>query len=126
MSNIINHIISSNKDINMPDNDGNLLLHILVKYNKKDEIKELLNHNPIIVFKNKDGETPLCLAKKLNFKDIEDLIINYCEENNIDFKSISSSSSNNSLCGSNSNESDYSEYSSLSSSICSSSSDNIF
>ena len=126
MSDIIDNIIKSNKDINMPDNDGNLLLHILVKYNKKEEIVNLLPHKPIIVFKNKEGETPLCIAKRLNYKEIEDLIVTYCDDNEIDYKTISSSSSENSLYCSNSNDSEYSEYSSLSSSSCSTSSDNLF
>ena len=126
MSDIIDNIIKSNKDINMPDNDGNLLLHILVKYNKKDEIVNLLPHKPIIVFKNKEGETPLCIAKRLNYKEIEDIIVKYCDDNEIDYKTISSSSSENSLYYSNSNDSEYSEYTSLSSSTCSTSSDNLF
>ena len=126
MSDIIDNIIKSNKDINMPDNDGNLLLHILVKYNKKEEIESLLPHKPIIVFKNKEGETPLCIAKRLNYKEIQDLIVKYCDDNEIDCKNISSSSSENSLYCSNSNDSEYSEYSSLSSSTCSTSSDNLF
>ena len=125
MPDIIENILNSDVDINMPDNDGNLLLHILVSYNKKDQIVELLPHNPIIIYKNKNGETPLCIAKRLNYTEIHDIITKYCDENNIDYKTISPSSSDNNICAeTSSNESEYSDYSSISSSICSTSSEN--
>jgi len=123
---IINNIINNNININSPDNDGNLLLHILVSLHKKDEIIELLKHNPTILYKNKDGETPLCIAKRLEYSEISEIISTHCDTNNIDYNSISPVSSENNLCENNSSndpDSEYSEYSSMSSSICSSSSD---
>ena len=91
-----------------------------------DEIIELLKHNPTILYKNKDGETPLCIAKRLEYSEISEIISTHCDTNNIDYNSISPVSSENNLCENNSSndpDSEYSEYSSMSSSICSSSSD---
>tara|TARA_B100000683_G_C12389542_1_gene514896 strand:+ start:196 stop:603 length:408 start_codon:yes stop_codon:yes gene_type:complete len=124
MVDIIDNILKSSHDINSPDNDGNLLLHVLVTYNKKEQIVELLKHNPIIFYKNKDGESPICIAKRLKYDDIYEILTKYCDENNIEYTSISNSSSSNNLSNeSYSNESEYSSYSSGSSSICSSSSE---
>ena len=123
--NIIDNIVNNNININSPDNDGNLLLHILVSLNKKDDILELLKHKPTIIYKNKDGETPICIAKRLKYNEIEEVLSKYCDDNNIDYNMISPVSSENNLCDNNSsneNDSEYSEYSSMSSSICSSSS----
>ena len=38
MLDFIDIFLISSHDINSPDNDGNLLLHILVTYNKKEQI----------------------------------------------------------------------------------------
>ena len=108
---IINNIKNNNININSPDNDGNLLLHILVSLNKKDEIVEILKHNPTILYKNKDGETPLCIAKRLEYSEISEIISTHCDTNNIDYKSISPVSSENNICENNSSNEHDSEYS---------------
>ena len=130
METIISNIIINNINFNKPDNDGNLLLHILVNQNKSDDIIELLKHNPTIIYKNKDGETPLCIAKKNNNTVIIELLENYCTTQNINYSNIpinSSSDSLYSLTHSSSDDSYLNEddcnYSSMSSSISSSASD---
>ena len=128
MESIIPHIINNNINFNKPDNDGNLLLHILVNQNKINEITELLKYNPTIIYKNKDGDTPLCIAKKNNNQEITELLENYCNLNNINYSNIPNNSSSESLCSltHSSDEAylndEFNNYSSMSSSITSNSS----
>lgn len=118
---IIN-IIINNININKIDNDGNTLLHMLILYKKTDDIIELLNHNPNIIYKNKQNLTAICIARKIDDPIIYNILINYCNKNNINYKLISPSNSLNDITTySSSNESDYLT---LSSSITSSSSRN--
>lgn len=128
MESIISNIIKNNVNFNKPDNDGNLLLHILVNQNKKDDIIELLKHNPTIIYKNKDGDTPLSIAVKNNNQEIVELLQNYCNLNNINYSNIPNNSSSESLCSltHTSDEAylndEFNNYSSMSSSISSDSS----
>lgn len=129
MESIISNLINNNVNFNKPDNDGNLLLHILVNQNKINEITELLKHNPTIIYKNKDGDTPLCIAKKNNNQEITELLKNYCNLNNINYSNIPQNSSSESLCSltHSSDETylndEFNDYSSMSSSITSNSSE---
>ena len=131
MESIISNIIKNNINFNKPDNDGNVLLHILVKQNKIDDIKELLKNNPTILYKNKDGDTPLCIAKRNENNEIIKLLEDYCKNNNINYSNIPNNSSSESLCSLNNFSDDsylndeFNNYSSMSSSISSNTSDSI-
>lgn len=104
---IINIIINKNININKIDEDGNTLLHILVLYEKKEEIIELLKFKPNLIYKNKKNLTPICISKQLKSPEIHDILINYCNDNKINYKLISPSNSLNNICNySSSNDSD--------------------
>ena len=131
MESIITDIVKNNVNFNKPDNDGNVLLHILVNQNKIDDIVELLKNNPTILYKNKDGETPLCIAKRNNNTEIIELLENYCKIHNINYTNISSHSSSESLCSLNNLSDDtylnddFNNYSSMSSSVSSNTSEEL-
>lgn len=66
------------------DNDENNILHFLIKQNKKDKIKIILekglkyNFNKYIINKqNNEGLTPLHLAVKNKYFSIANLLIDY-------------------------------------------------
>jgi len=61
--------------------ESNTLLHLLVKYNKYDELENLLRQKNIDPNKkNAQGETPLDLAIKSGNKKMIKLLINYWDE----------------------------------------------
>ncbi len=62
----IRKLISTNDlDINKPDKGGNTLLHLAVLSGNESSVKAILDLEPDPTIKNKQGKTPLQLAKTL-------------------------------------------------------------
>lgn len=64
--------------------DSDTLLHLLVRYNRYDELENVLrNHNVDLNKKNAQGETPLELAITMKNKKMIKLLINYWEDGTV-------------------------------------------
>jgi ankyrin repeat protein len=66
---IFNFLINKGANINIPDNDGEVPLHKIIRDGNSNFINLLLQKGAIIDFANYEGETPLNLACKLGKLD---------------------------------------------------------
>ncbi|ARF12049.1 ankyrin repeat protein [Klosneuvirus KNV1] len=86
--NIVNYMCDNSMLDNFDNNyysnlfaESDTLLHLLVRYNKYDELVNLLSHNNVdLNKKNAQGETPLDMAITTGNKKMIKLLINYWDE----------------------------------------------
>lgn len=75
-------------------NDNDSLIHLLIKYNRYDDLEKLLNsHNIDLNKKNTNNETPIDLAINLKNKKMIKILMNYWDEKPV--KQLQRRSNNN-------------------------------
>ncbi|CAI9607684.1 unnamed protein product, partial [Staurois parvus] len=71
---LINILLHSGVDVNAADNSGNTALHYACKMKTQSIIPILLEANANPSIKNKEGESPVDIAERLQFKNILELM----------------------------------------------------
>lgn len=75
-------ILKNGANINYQGYWGRTALMRVSQDNKVDKAKILLNYNPNLSLKNRDGFTALEIARNHNSKEVEELLIEYMNNNN--------------------------------------------